>query len=66
MPPKFLEILRRLLNDGVDNVVHRHNTDHAIMIDHRNRQQVVLGNEPGNILSVGKGRYRNQSTRPCY
>jgi hypothetical protein len=53
-PTEALDVLGGLLPDDVDDVVDRDHPQQAMAaVDHRDGHQVVLGDEPGDLLLVG-------------
>ena len=50
---ELLHVLRLLADQGVDHVVHRDDAEHpAAVVQHRDGEQVVLGDQPGHVLPV--------------
>ena len=55
MPPNFCTSSVCSRDDRVDHVVHRDDAEHAAVASstHRHGEQVVLGDQPGDVLAIG-------------
>ena len=52
---ELLHVLGLLADDGVDDVVDRDDAEHvAAFVDHRDGEQVVLGDEARDVLAIGR------------
>jgi hypothetical protein len=61
-PAELVEVLRLLLHDCVDHVVDRDRPQEmTVLIHDGHRQQVVLGQEPGDVFSIGHRRHLEES-----
>ena len=57
-------VLGALLHQHVDHIVHRDDAEHPLVgRDHRQRQEVVLGDQAGDLLLIGLGRDRHKLGR---
>src|SRR5439155_16000282 len=53
---ELVDVLRLLLDQRVDDVVHGDDAEQvAAFVDDRHRQQIVLGDEPGRLLAIRPG-----------